>query len=179
MLKFCMLGKSSYLDFIDIRYFLKSPFSTNSTTSIIWSIHQINLPLNLSGLTYWLSFYYNSIKKSNIGVSELSHNGCLLEKLYSSLFRNPLIQTFNSYLDFRFLCLPDATFYTSKLTRSKEVILYSFIQYLILWICISIVYDINSYCTESRSISLNPNDFIWEYRSLSCFAGSRYLVTCS
>ena len=38
---------------------------------------------------------------------------------------------------------------------------------------------LHSYCIESRLICCIPNDFIWEYRSLSCFAGSRYLVTCS
>ena len=38
---------------------------------------------------------------------------------------------------------------------------------------------IDSYCIESRPICCIPNDLIWEYRSLSCFAGSRYLVTCS
>ena len=70
--------------------------------------------------TYWFIDSDDSMKLNNVGVQELSHDGCLLEKLdFLVVVRGLRLKHLDSYLHATRGTLPNALAHRTKLTSSK------------------------------------------------------------
>ncbi len=61
------------------------------------------------------------MKAYNIGVFELAHDGCLLDKPDRVLLRGVLVQYLHSHIEISLFCVPQRMTHSTKLTRPQVV----------------------------------------------------------
>ncbi len=108
----------AYSGCIFIRKFLKSPLESNSNT-IITCVIELIKSSNFE-ISHRLSHSDHTHQLDDIGVSELTHNGCLLEELDLVYFICTLV-SLHCHLNTSSWTLPNTFTHSTKCTTAKKL----------------------------------------------------------